>query len=40
MTSYDAVEWFNQKHISIDPSCKKLDLRNEIRKGMEHDMWV
>ena len=36
----DAVVWFNQKNMGVDSSCKKLDLREKIREGMEHDMWI
>ena len=36
----DVIAWFNQKRMDIDPKCRKLDFRDEIRKAMEHDMWM
>ena len=36
----DAIAWFNQKRMDVDPRCRKLDLREKIRKAMEHDMWI
>ena len=30
----------NQKNMGMDPYCKKLDLREKIRKSMGHNMWI